>query len=286
MNVRKLKILSITDYDKKNKKRLIFMMNNILYAYNLQKGMVNLYILQKLIDRVSQRRKSFGCSNNQSLSKFYLSLIIPKKGTTIPIMGITNTNISSPLFSQAQQQVLGLLYGNPNVDFYTNEIIRHTKTGTGAIHRELAKLTSAGILVSKQVGNQKRYQANQANPFFEELRGIILKTFGLADIIKAAIQPLSDKITIAFIYGSIPKQTDTASSDVDLMIISEQITYAEIFKFLGSAEERLNRKINPTFYTPAEWIKKKHKKNHFIMQLLTQPKIFLIGSENELISLG
>jgi predicted nucleotidyltransferase len=216
----------------------------------------------------------------------FSSLIIPKKGIIIPIMSITHPKDSNPLFSKVQQQVLGLLYSQPDVDFHTNEIIRLTKTGTGAVQRELVQLTAAGILTVKQVGNQKRYQANHANPFFEELRSIVLKTFGLADIVKEAISPLADKIAVAFIYGSIAKQNDTAKSDIDLMIISEQLTYAEIFKFLGRAEEKLNRKINPLFYTPAEWTRKKNEQNNFIAQLLIHPKIFLIGTEDELITLG
>lgn len=172
-------------------------------------------------------------------------------------MSTINNITSNVLFSKVQQQVLGLLYRQPNLDFHTNEIIRHTKAGTGAVQRELVRLTSAGILTVKQVGNQKRYQANKANPFFDELRSIVLKTFGLADIVKEAITPLTDKIAVAFIYGSIAKQNDTVKSDVDLMIISKQLTYAEIFKILEHAEEELNRKINPVFYTPAEWIKKR-----------------------------
>jgi predicted nucleotidyltransferase len=212
-----------------------------------------------------------------------LSLIIPLYGTIIPNMG-TFINISNALFSNAQQQVLGLLYAHPNSDFHTNEIIRLSHIGTGAVQRELVKLTAARILTVKQVGNQKRYQANQSSPLFAELRSIILKTFGLADILKAAIIPCAEKMTVAFIYGSIAKQEDTAQSDIDLMIISEQLTYAEVFKLLEPAEVQLGRKINPTFYTPAEWVRKKN--NHFILQVIKQPKIFLIGTENELITLG
>lgn len=201
-------------------------------------------------------------------------------------MSTINSNISSVLFSKTQQHVLGLLYGQPEIDFHTNEVIRQTHSGTGAVQRELLRLTSAGILTVKQIGNQKRYQANQASPLFTELQSIVLKTFGLADIIKEAISPLSTKITLAFIYGSIAKQQDTVHSDIDLMFIGEDITYADVFHYLSPVEIQLSRKINPTFYSSKEWIRKKTTKNHFVEQLLQQPKIFLIGTENELSTLG
>lgn len=201
-------------------------------------------------------------------------------------MSMINSNISSVLFSRTQQHVLGLLYGQPTIDFHTNEVIRQSHSGTGAVQRELLRLTSVGILTVKQIGNQKRYQANQASPLFAELQSIILKTFGLADIIKEAIIPLNKKITLAFIYGSIAKQQETVQSDIDLMFIGEDITYADVFHYLNPVEMQLGRKINPTFYSPKEWIRKKTTKNHFVEQLLQQPKIFLIGTENELSALG
>lgn len=196
-------------------------------------------------------------------------------------MGTKKINLSDALFSKVQQHVLGLLYGQPDSDFHTNEIIRFTKSGTGAVQRELAKLTAAGLLIVTKVGNQKRYQANRATPLFSELRNIILKTFGLADVIREALSPLMQQIHFAFIYGSIAKQTDTASSDIDLMLISDNLTYAEIFKLLENAEVKLCRKINPTFYSLSEWTHKYKERNNFINQILKQPKIFLMGTEDE-----
>ncbi len=201
-------------------------------------------------------------------------------------MSTNKVNVSSVLFSKVQQQLLGLLYGHPNSDFYTNEIIRFIKSGTGAVQRELVKLVDSGLITVKQVGNQKRYQANQNTPFFSELRGFIQKTFGLADILKEALLPFTKQIEIAFIYGSIAKQEDKADSDIDIMIISQQLTYSEIFQCLAIAEEKLGRKISPVLYSSSEWIRKEREENNFIAQLLRQPKIFLIGTEDELIKLG
>lgn len=196
-------------------------------------------------------------------------------------MGIKNYNLTEVLFNKAQQQVLGLLYSNPDRDFYTTEIIRLSKTGSGAIQRELIKLTSAGLITMHQIGNQKHYQANRDTPLFSELRSIVLKTFGLADVIRNTLKSVKEQISFAFIYGSIAKQEDTAKSDIDLMIISDNLTYAELFKLLEKAEIQLGRSINPTFYSPSEWINKTKKENNFVNQLQKQPKIFLIGNEND-----
>ncbi len=201
-------------------------------------------------------------------------------------MGINKISLSNVLFSKTQQHVLGLLYGQPDADFYTNEIIRLTQSGTGSVQRELAKLSNAGLIIIKLLGNQKRYQANRDSPFFVELRSIILKTFGLADILKEALKSQSRNIDFAFVYGSIAKQEDKAQSDVDLMIISDILTYTQLFQLLGRAEEKLGRKINPTFYSSSEWQRKKGEGNNFVTKLIKQPKIFLIGTENEFKKLG
>lgn len=190
-------------------------------------------------------------------------------------------NIADALFSKVQQRVLGLLYGNPDKDFHTNEIIRFSDSGTGAVQRELKNLAFSGLVIVKQLGNQKRYQANRDVPFFAEMRGIVIKTFGLADVMRDALKPISDSIQFAFIYGSIAKQEDHAASDIDLMIIGDKLTYAELFHILEKAEKKLNRKINPTFYSMSEWLRKYHDENHFIKKIVEQPKIFLIGNENE-----
>lgn len=195
------------------------------------------------------------------------------------------TNVADALFSKVRQRVLGLLYGQPDVDFHTNEIIRLTNSGTGAVQRELESLTAAGLVIVKQVGNQKRYQANQNTPFFAELRSIVLKTFGLADVLRKVFEPISNQIHIIFIYGSIAKQQDRANSDIDVMIIGENLTYADIFQLLEKAEAQLGRKINPTIYSSFEWLKKYEEGNNFVMKVLEQPKIFLIGTENEFVQL-
>lgn len=194
-------------------------------------------------------------------------------------------SIVDALFPKVRQRILGLLYGQASADFHTNEIIRSVGLGTGAVQRELENLAETGLIIAKQVGNQKRYQANQAMPFFSELRSIILKTSGLADVLRDALQPITRQIRAAFIYGSVAKQEDTAKSDIDLMIIGDDLTYADIFQLLGKAELALNRKVNPAFYSIAEWIRKNSNGNDFIAKIIERPKIFVIGTENELAKL-
>lgn len=207
-------------------------------------------------------------------------------GIIIPIMKIIKSSLSNVLFSKVRQRVLALLYGQPDRSFHTNEIIRLTQSGTGAVQRELEKLTTAGLVSAQSIGNQKHYAANCLSPLFAELRSIVLKTFGLADVLREALAPIASQIDIAFIYGSIAKQEDTASSDIDLMLIGNNLTYADLFKLLEEAQIILARPINPTFYSPVEWIRKYQAKNNFLTQIVNQPKIFLIGSEDELTKLG
>lgn len=201
-------------------------------------------------------------------------------------MSNRSKSLSNVLFSKARQRLLGLLYSHPEKDFYTNEIIRHTNMGSGAIQRELELLSRVGLIITQTVGNQKRYKANKRSLLYNELRSIIVKTFGLADVLREALKPLQEKILLAFIFGSIAKQTDTVNSDIDIMLIGNDLTYSDFFNKITEVESKLERKINPTFHTPQEWVQKITEKNNFLTKIISQPKIFLIGDEDELEKLG
>lgn len=190
-------------------------------------------------------------------------------------------NLTNALFTKIQQRVLGLLFIKHHSSFNTNEIIRFSQCGRGAVQRELKSLSESGLIFITPIGNQKHYQANPQSPIFQELRNIILKTFGLASIIREALASVQSKIIAAFIFGSIAKNEDTAKSDIDIMIISNKITYADLFSLLQKAEATIDRPIHPQCYSLAEWRKKIKNRNHFLMRVIQQPKIFLIGSENE-----
>lgn len=211
----------------------------------------------------------------------------PNMGSIIPNMGSRTsspsprTSLADALFSRTQQRVFGVLFGRPDQSFFANEIVRLSGVGVGAVHRELAALESAGLVRVSRVGNQKHFQANREAPIFAELRGIVLKTVGLADVLRAALAPLAPRIAAAFVYGSLAKGTDTARSDVDLMIVGDRIDYADIFSIASEAEQVLGRKVNPTVLTPRE-LQRQSKDDGFHSRVLAQPKIFVIGSAHEL----
>ena len=197
-------------------------------------------------------------------------------------MGMIECSVADALFSGLQQRLLAVLFGQPDRSFYGNELLRLTGTGRGALQRELAKLVSADLVTVTPIGNQKHYQANAAAPIFAELRGIVMKTLGLADVLRTALNAVSDRIELAFVFGSVAKGTDIATSDIDLMVVTETLTYADLFEGLAAAEQVLGRKVNPTLYTSAALAEKVRTENSFVLRVLSQPKIFLIGAEDEL----
>lgn len=194
----------------------------------------------------------------------------------------TLTSLADALFPRVRQRVLAILFGNPDRSFFLGEVVALAQSGTGAVQRELASLTEAGLLNAWPQGNQKHYQANAAAPVFAELRGLVLKTSGAVDVLRAALAPLAGRITCAFIYGSVARQEDTAVSDIDLLVISSALGYAETFGAIEAAGQQLGRKINPTIYTPQDWQKRRQQKNAFVTKVLKQPKLWLIGSEESL----
>jgi predicted nucleotidyltransferase len=207
----------------------------------------------------------------------------------MPKMGIKQRSpngLAGALFSKVQLSVLGLLIGQPDRSFRISEIIRLVGSGSGAVQRELETLTAAGIFTVNSSGNQKLYRANRQSPIFEELYGLVLKTVGLLEPLKKALKPYQSKIEFAFVYGSIAKGTDIAKSDIDLMIIGEQITYGDIFMALQNAEKTLQRPINPNLMTPDEWRQRRSNKSAFVTKILEQPKMFVLGTDNELQGIG
>jgi predicted nucleotidyltransferase len=193
-----------------------------------------------------------------------------------------SSGLAAALFSSVQQRVLAPLFMEPDRTFSTSEMIRIAGSGTGAVHRELRRLAESGLVTVIAVGNQKRYQANARSPIFDELHRLILKTIGLAWPLREALMIHADKIQAAFVYGSIARGSDTSNSDVDLLVISDHLTYAELFAALQDAERRLRRKISPSLMTPADWKRKRQSRNSFLEKVNRQPKLFVLGSEDDL----
>ena len=200
-----------------------------------------------------------------------------KKGQGHP----SKPGVADALFAKAQQRVLGVLFGNPGRSFYANEVIGLARSGTGAVQRELARLESAGLVTVVRIGKQKHYQANPASPVFSELRSLVLKTSGLADVLREALTAVSNRVHAAFVYGSIAKGEDTAASDIDLMVVSDDLTYADLFGALEDASAQLGRKVAPTIYSTKELAKRLRQDNAFVTRVLKQPKLWLIGSESD-----
>ena len=212
-------------------------------------------------------------------------------GMIIPIMGKKNISTAPPLasasladalFTPVQQRVLGMLYGQPARRFQSSEVIRLAGSGTGAVHRLLTRLAETGLVTAERVGNQKYYQANAASPVFGELAGLIRKSVGLALPLQEALAPLAEQITTAFVYGSVARGEERAASDIDLMVIATGLDYPTLYEALQVAEKQLARTINPTLMTPAEWKRKRGQTDSFTARIASLPRLFLIGSEDDL----
>ena len=200
-------------------------------------------------------------------------------------MGMKQTGtvrIQDALFSSVQQRVLGILFGQPDRRFQGAELIRLINSGTGAVHRQLTNLAASGLVNVKQVGNQKHYQANPDSPVFDELCGLIRKTVGMREPLQRSLESLEDQIDVAFVYGSIAKGTDTAKSDIDLMLLGDNLDYIRVFDAIQKAEAILHRRISPNLSSLKEWRKRIEGKNPFILNIKEQAKLFIYGSEDDL----
>lgn len=217
---------------------------------------------------------------------------MPKMGINMPNMGMKakprvtkatmRAGLADALFSTVQQRVLAYLFGQPERSFFATELIRLAGGGSGAVQRELARLADSGLVTVTRVGTQKHYQANPKSPIFAELCAIAQKTVGLAEPLREALAPLAAKISAAFVYGSVAKRQDTAKSDIDLMVVSDSLSYADLFTVLEEATNRLGRTVNPTVYSRQELNKRIRVDNAFVKRVLAQPKLWVIGEEHDL----
>lgn len=222
---------------------------------------------------------------------------MPNMGINVPDMGRTTTNriseaaaiyastsLSDALFTTTQQRVLGCLFGQPQRSFTVSELIHGTGAGSGAVQRELAHLSGSGLLTVQRIGNQKHYRANPDAPIHDELVSIVCKTFGLVEPLRAALASLAERIRAAFVYGSVASRSDNAGSDIDLLLVTDELTYAEVMGALHPLAEQLRRQIHPTLYSRKELQQRLAAGNSFITRVLQQPKQWLIGDEHDLVA--
>lgn len=204
-------------------------------------------------------------------------------GTFVLEMGTTTIidSLSSVLFGKARRAVLALLFSHADELFYIRQIVRIAGVGQGAVQRELMQLTRGGIVTRIARGRQVYYQANRQCPVFQELRSIVVKTAGLGDFLRSALEPLASKIKVAFVYGSMASAKERSSSDVDILIVGN-VSFGDIVSLLGPLQETLGREINPSVYSRAEFRRKLSQHNHFLRSVTSGEKLFIIGDELDL----
>ena len=213
-----------------------------------------------------------------------LGIIIPNMGTLAnrPSGAISPSTAADALFPSVQQRVLALLFGQPGRRFLSADLIEMVDSGTGATHRVVKRLAEAGLVVEQTEGRQKYYQANPESPVFEELVGLVRKTVGLVDPLRTALAPFADRVRAAFVYGSVAAGRERPTSDIDLMVVADDLDYPALFDALQPVERQLSRPVNPNLMTGAEWIRRRSEVAGFVGKLTEGPRLFVLGSDDDL----
>jgi predicted nucleotidyltransferase len=185
------------------------------------------------------------------------------------------------LLPGTRQKVLALFLTHPGEEYHLREVIRRVGVKQGAVQRELEKLTHVGVLSRRKQGNQTFYQANESCPVYQELSGLLMKTLGLADVLREVLLPLGAKVEVAFVYGSFARGEETPGSDVDLMVIGNAV-FGEVVDVLALAEGRLGREVNPIVHSVQEFTQRCREGQHFLNTVLREEKLFVVGGSDEL----
>lgn len=195
-------------------------------------------------------------------------------------------SITSALFTDSQSRVFCWLFGQPERSYHLSELRRLTGLGSASLQRELNRLVEADLVCSERVGNMRRFQANPQSPVYSELVSLTRKTLGVEPLLREALLPLAPDLKAAWVYGSVAKQTDTTQSDIDVMLIGENLLLGNILELLVPLEAQLGRKINPTCYTPTDFERRRAEPDSFVNRVLKQPILPLIGDAHEPASAG
>lgn len=185
-------------------------------------------------------------------------------------------SLASAIFSESQIRLFEWLFGQPDRIFHLSELRRLSGLGSASVQRELQRLTKAGLVLSDRVGNLRRFQANPDSPVYAELVSLVRKSLGIVPALRDALLPIANRLQTAFIYGSVAKQTDTAASDVDVLLVGEDLSLNEVLELFLPVESRLGRKVNPNCYTPSEYARRCAEKDSFVQRILAQPILSLI----------
>jgi predicted nucleotidyltransferase len=189
--------------------------------------------------------------------------------------------LSALLFTEYRRRVLGLLLLNPDATYHVRQLARLTGTSAGTLHKELTKLTLAGLLRRQEVGNQVRYSANRDCPIFDELASILRKTSGLVDVLASALGSVEKNVTLAFVFGSVARGEQQPNSDVDVMLVGS-LGFADAVQALHPVQAILQREINPVVYSVDEFRRRAASDDSFVREVLAKPKLFVVGNEDEL----
>lgn len=184
------------------------------------------------------------------------------------------------LFPATRQRVLGLLFGQPDRELSMIELIALAGSGRGAVQREVERLVASGLVSCTIAGRQKTYRADSGSPIFSELTGIIAKTAGVAGAVRAALAPLAPRVDLAVLYGSVAKASDRAGSDIDVLLVGDELALEEVFAALESAERQLGRRVSPTLYSRAEFQRRRQANHPFLTKVLGGKHVVLVGSED------
>ena len=185
------------------------------------------------------------------------------------------------LLPRNRQQMLAAVLMHPERWWYRSELAAQMGVPPSSLQRPLAALLASGLLRSRRHGNRLYFQANPDSPLFPELRGLMAKTIGLVDVLRGALAPLAAKIQVAFVYGSFARSAEVGTSDVDLFLVGT-IGLAELSLPLRDVRAELGREVNPTLYSRSEFRAKVRARHHFVTSVLDGPKLFVVGTRNDL----
>ena len=185
--------------------------------------------------------------------------------------------------SKRKAEILRLLFGVESGELHLREIVRRSRLALGTVQQELARLVKIGLVNSRRDGNRVYYRANRNSPVYADIRNLVLKTTGLANVLRCALQ--QPDVQVVFVFGSVASETAGPGSDIDLMVIGD-IGLRRVAILLSGMAAKLGREINPHVLTAEEFGKRKQTGDHFISSVLATPRLFIVGSEHELAELA
>lgn len=188
--------------------------------------------------------------------------------------------LGSLLFGQTRGNILRLLFGQPDKQRYARQIAREVGGSVGTVQRELRLLAGHGLIERTKIGSQVFYQANRSHPVYPELHSLIAKTVGVFQLLETALAPLAERITLAFVYGSLARGEENSESDVDVLLVGD-LTLDEVLARLAPVESTVGRSINPTVYSVHEFDTKLRSGNHFLKSVMGSDRVLLIGEADE-----